>query len=328
MRRPSLLRLCLGIAVSIVFLGITLSRVDLAATGAAITAAAPHVIVIALVVVLVDVTLRALRWKGLLDPLPATRCVPTLRLCVGYLSIGYLANAVLPARLGDVGRAYVAGGEFGIPRLTVLGTIVVERVADGLSMLGLAAVSMVALSAAAGLGDLIATAVLGVAAGGVVLLLGWAVLARTRVGTSRAETLIRTFLARLGGGASALHEPRRLATFVLLTGVLAGTSLVVAWLVTIAVGLRLAPFEMALLIGGVALALAIPAAPGGLGTYEFVGTTVITSLGHAPELGLATVLLMRLLTTVPPVVMGAVAALVLHVRADELQTDTPTLARA
>jgi uncharacterized protein (TIRG00374 family) len=165
------------------------------------------------------------------------------------------------------------------------------------------------------------------AAAGLILVLVWALLARTRVGTSRAGSLVRTFLAHVGGGARALHEPRGLAMFVLLTGVLAGTSLIVTWLVTVAVGLQLGPLEVALLIGGVALALAIPAAPGGLGTYEFVGTTVIASLGHAPELGLATVLLMRLLTTAPPVLLGAVAALVLHVRVEERKQDTPTLAR-
>lgn len=328
MRRPSSFRLCLGIAVSVVFLAITVSRVDLAATGAAITAAIPQVLALGLVVVLVDVTLRATRWKILLDPLPAARHRPTLRLCVGYLSIGYLANAALPARLGDLGRAYVAGGAFGMPRLTVLGTIVVERVADGLAMLGLATISMVAVSASTGLGELVTTAIIGVAAAGMLGLLAWAVLSRTRVGRSRVGSLVRSALARVGGGTSALHEPRRLTAFLVFTGMVTGTSLLVTWLVTIAVGLPLAPMEVALLISGVALALAIPAAPGGLGTYEFVGTTVIASLGHAPELGLATVLLMRLLTTVPPVLVGALTALVLHVRVDDHPTDDPVLVRA
>ena len=57
-----------------------------------------------------------------------------------YLAIGYFANSMLPARLGDVARAYLAGRAFGISRLAVLGTIVVERLADGLFILFVVAV--------------------------------------------------------------------------------------------------------------------------------------------------------------------------------------------
>jgi uncharacterized protein (TIRG00374 family) len=113
MQRSALLRLVVGIAISAVFLAVTLARVNLPAAAAAIAAAAPGYLVVALGIVLVDLALRAVRWKVLLDPLPATSGRPAFRLAFGYLTIGFLANAVLPARLGDVARASLAGTAFG-----------------------------------------------------------------------------------------------------------------------------------------------------------------------------------------------------------------------
>jgi len=46
----------------------------------------------------------------------------------------------LPARLGDVARAFLAGRAFGVSRLAVLGSVVVERLADGVFILGLVVV--------------------------------------------------------------------------------------------------------------------------------------------------------------------------------------------
>jgi uncharacterized membrane protein YbhN (UPF0104 family) len=78
--------------------------------------------------------------------------------------------------------------------------------------------------------------------------------------------------------------------------------------------LDLAPVEVVLFLSGIALSLAIPAAPGALGTYEFVGTAIVTSLGYPAELGLATILLMRFITVFPPAIAGLVSLFVLDVR--------------
>ena len=49
---------------------------------------------------------------------------------LGYTYIGYLANNVLPARLGELVRSHALGEGEGISRTTVLGTVVVERIVD------------------------------------------------------------------------------------------------------------------------------------------------------------------------------------------------------
>ena len=125
-------------------------------------------VAVAIPLVFVELVLRALRWQRLLAPLariPATRTV-------AYLAIGYFANSMLPARLGDVARAYLAGRSFGISRLAVLGTVVVERLADGLFILGLVVVLGLTVAGGGSLASTAAWLAAIAAAGGAVLLVG------------------------------------------------------------------------------------------------------------------------------------------------------------
>jgi uncharacterized protein (TIRG00374 family) len=322
LRHSPVARLLVGIAISVVFLAITLARVDLPKVGAVMGQAAPGLLLLALAIVLVDLCLRALRWKVLLDPLQAPEHRPPYRLAFGYLTIGFLANAVLPARLGDVARAYLAGRDFGISKLAVFGTIIIERISDGMVMLVLAAVSVVAVGAVAGTGNLVVFGAIALVVGAITLVIAWLVLTRTRFAASRIGALIAGFAARIGDGASAMRQPRSAAAFVGLTAVTATTAILVAACITRAVGLELTPMEVVLFLSGIALSLAIPAAPGAIGTYEFFGVAIIESLGYSPELGLATVLLMRIFTTLPPVILGVVSVVALQIRPGELLAET------
>jgi uncharacterized membrane protein YbhN (UPF0104 family) len=302
----------------VVLLAITLGRVDLPAAAAAAAAAAPGLLLLAVAVVLGDLGLRTVRWQLLLGPLSVAGLEPPFRSALGYLSIGYLANGVLPARLGDVARAYLAADAFGLGRLTTFGTIMVERVADGLTMLGLAMLSVLLVGAVGTAGELVVIGVVVVAVGIAGVGAAWIVLDRSRVGSSRIGSLARTAVTRIGGGAAPLRDARRFARFACLTAVVTMMALLVAWTVTRSVGLDLTPTELALFVSAVALSLAIPAAPGAIGTYEFVGVAVLTSLGSSPELALATMLLMRMITTLPLIGAGIVSLWALQLRPSAL----------
>ena len=60
--------------------------------------------------------------------------------------MGYLANNVLPARLGELVRAHYLGRRTGVSRSAILGTIVVERVVDTLVVVAIASVAILVLS--------------------------------------------------------------------------------------------------------------------------------------------------------------------------------------
>ena len=87
-----------------------------------------------------------------------------------------------------------------------------------------------------------------------------------------------------------------------------------------ALRLQLGPAEWALIPGVLALSTAIPAAPGSIGTYEFVGVTALGILGVAPSQALAATVLIHVVATLPPAVLGLVTTLVVHVRITDLPT--------
>jgi hypothetical protein len=85
----------------------------------------------AIAVFMTTFAVRTLRWKVLLAPAKEIR----YRRVFSVLFIGYMANNVLPARLGELVRAYVLGQKEGVRKSTTLATIFIERIFDGLSLL-------------------------------------------------------------------------------------------------------------------------------------------------------------------------------------------------
>jgi len=325
--RRDIARLLIGVAISVAFLWVTLSRVNLQQAGDAIGRAAPGGLLAGLLIVLVDLAFRALRWHVLLRGVDGAAVRPTYRLAYGYLTLGFAANAVLPARLGDVARAVLAARTFQAPRLAIFGTIMIERFSDGLTMLALALVSSLIVAGAAELQALTGYAILLVAAGLIVAVVGWLVISRSALASTRIATVIAGLVRRVSAGAGALRSLPSAAAFLGLTALLTTSAVLVAWVVSHAVGVDLTPIQTVLFLSGIALSLAIPAAPGAIGTYEFVGVAIITGLGYTPEQGLATILLMRIITTLPPALIGVGSIVALQIRPESIVDSDQDLAR-
>lgn len=306
-------RLVLAVAFGLVLLTVTLARVDLGSVVTVLAGAAVPGLAVAVVIVLVDLAIRGVRWQILLRGVPPAGR-GSFRLAVAYLAIGYLANYLLPARLGDLARAYLAGTAFRLPRLSTLGTIMVERVADGGTMLGLAIVSSLLVVGIAAVQTLAVTTAVLAGTGVAGLALGWLLVTRTSFGRTSVGRMARELSARLSAGMAATRTARGAVGVATSTLAAAGTAVLVGWSVAGAVGVELTAPEATLFMSAIALSLAVPAAPGSLGTYEFVGVVVLTSLGHTADRAFATMVLMRAVATIPPVVLGLVSTWVLHLR--------------
>ena len=308
------LRRLASVAISLVFVVLTLARVDIAGAASSLGRVAPLGLVIAIGLTGLELVLRAERWRRILLPFAPVGH----RSALAYLSIGYFANTLLPARLGDVARAVLAGKAFGVPRLRILGTILLERVADGLVILAIVTVLALALPEARPLLETARLIALIGAAGALILALAILVTHRTAMAATRVAGLARDVIARLVEGLDALRRPAGVAVFVGLTVVaffLAAAALLV---VADALGIALSPQQGVLVMGALALSTAIPAAPGSIGTYEFVGLTTLTGLGVAPEPAIALVVLVHLVATLPLALIGLATTAVLHLRVVDL----------
>ncbi len=309
------IRLLFGFAVSAIFVMATVSRVDLVEVGIALQRVQLQGVALAIPVVFVELVLRALRWQRLLAPLAK---IPARR-SVAYLAIGYFANSMLPARLGDVARAYLAGRSFGVSRLGVLGTVVIERLADGLFILGLVAVLGIAVAGGGSLATTAGWLVVLAAVAGVGLV---AALAYVRSsGGGRLRVSLRSLLERVLRGAEALRSPSSLAVVGGLTVAAFLPAVAMFALIAGASGVQLSLAQCALVMGGLALSTSIPAAPGSIGTYEFVGLTILTSLGVDADIALAVVVLVHLVATLPVALAGLVVAWQLHFRVSDIARD-------
>jgi uncharacterized protein (TIRG00374 family) len=297
-----------GIAISAVFLVLTIMRVDLPSAGGALSRVAPLGLLAAIGLSALEVAIRAERWRRILQPFAPV----DYRSSVAYLCIGYFANTLLPARLGDLARTVLAARAFGIPRIRTLATILLERVADGLTILAIVAVLVLVLPEARPL----VTSAVSVATVVAVAMLVGAVLVvathRTRMATTRLGVIAREIVARLVDGLEAIRTPSRFLAVLVLTIVPFGVAVVTLLTVAAALGVGLTIPQAILAMGALALSTAIPAAPGSLGTYEFVGLATLTGIGVAPEQAIAIVVLVHLIATLPPAIAGLALTSILH----------------
>ena len=311
--RGFLLRAGLGIAISVAAIALLLRSVDVGAAIEVLRRADLATVALMVVTVFLDVGARGARWRALLEPIRRLSYPRVL----GYTYVGYLANNVLPARLGELVRSHALGEGEGVSRPTVLGTVVVERIVDTVIVVALAATAVLIL----GVGGVASTAVLLGAAfvGVLVIALALAVVSHRLPGADRATALaaraprLLDASRRLRDGLAVVGRPSALAWAVFFSLLAWSASIATFMLGGAAVGVSLTPVQGALLSSGVALATIVPSGPGYLGTFELTAVGIATQFGIPPNAAFAMALLVHALILLVTSIGGAVGALRLGV---------------
>jgi uncharacterized protein (TIRG00374 family) len=307
MRSRVFIRAAIGAAISVVALILVLRGVDIGRTAEVLGRAAPGWILLGGVFLSMDLALRALRWQRLLRPIAGVRYPAML----AYLLVGYLANNVLPARLGELVRSHYLGDREGISRASALGTVVVERIVDLVAVVGIASVALLVLSVR----GVVASAVLvGAGVAGLFLVaLALGIVAHRLPGADRARAAVerwpqvRELASRLQGGLAVAGRPRTLAEALAVSAV-AWTVAILAWAaVGQSIGVELSMGQAALLASGVALASAVPAGPSNLGTFELAAVEIGKAIGVPADSAFALGLLVHAAILVTTSVGGGVA---------------------
>ena len=303
-------RVVVGIVVSAVFAWATVSRVDLAAVAQALGKAAPLGVALAFGFAWLEIAVRAWRWRFLLSPLGKV----SYRHALAYTCVGYFANTLLPMRLGDVARAYLAASALRLPRLATLGSIVVERLTDGITILVVAAGLGFVVTNASAVAPVELWLFLAVECAVALTAVGVIVARRRAVVEALLPERLRSLVVRMVRGTAAVQSPKGIAVAVGST--LLAYACAVAAMVAVAgsVGLSITPAQAAFAMAWIGLSTAIPAAPGSVGTYEFVGVSVLTLLGQDPASSLAAVVLLHVIGTLPVALVGLATTWVLHLR--------------
>lgn len=127
-----------GFAFSLFFIFLAFRQVSFGQVLRALGSANYWYLLPVLAVIALSLLLRCLRWQILLAPLQKVK----IGVLFTSLSIGYMANTVLPAHLGEFVRAWHARKKTGIAASSVFATIVVERLIDVFCLLLLLAVAL------------------------------------------------------------------------------------------------------------------------------------------------------------------------------------------
>ena len=121
----------IGSTISILLLALFFVTVDVSRMVDALADANYLFLIPGIAMYLVSVLFRTIRWQVLLRhmrPVSVWRLYPVV-------VVGYMANNLLPMRLGELVRSYYVGEREGISKTSALATILVERVLDALTLL-------------------------------------------------------------------------------------------------------------------------------------------------------------------------------------------------
>ena len=295
----------LGLVISAAALWVVIASIDVGTTLSLLSTADVRPLALILAVLATQVVLRAVRWSYLILQAPR---IPVGRILPPLL-IGYLGNAVLPARLGDAMRAVIISRRERVDIVQALGTVLLERAIDVATLAPLALTAAVVTGAP---GWAIQIAAIATVVGGAVLVLlattGIAPLLRfaDRLGLAERPSL-RSIAARIAlvlGGA-ARRRPIALAAAISTSAWFLDAASF--WLAAQALGIEIS-YPGAMLIGAIAvLGTAIPSAPGYVGTFELAASVTATALGVPAESAVAMAILAHAVTLIPVAVAGAIS---------------------
>jgi glycosyltransferase 2 family protein len=227
--------------------------------------------------------LRCLRWGVLLRATGAVKW----RHASEALITGFAANYILPGRVGELFRADYARRVFKVSRFTALGTILVERVCDGVVLvlalwIGIAQF-LFARPPRDDISWILAVGAVSAALFGAAVIL---ILASQRIELRRLGTMeaIAARWDRLIAGTAPVLRGRiaivalcSLAVWALEAGALGS--------IARSFGVALSPSELLMLLGLASLSTLVPTAPGYVGAFQLVFGHVFTIFGHPETIG-------------------------------------------
>jgi glycosyltransferase 2 family protein len=292
----------------LVLIAVTVEGFDFAGLVASITAADPLLLAAAFGVYYLGFPLRGYRWSLLLR---GAGTPVSVRDSTEIVFISWLVNCLVPAKLGDVYRAYLLRLNYAVSLSRTFGTVFIERVFDlfAIVLLGLAAGLW---SFRTGLSPEV-TVVFGI---------GLAFVAALAVGLYTVRSFGRRTLQRLPvphrviefydrfeEGVFAI-EPRRIPVLAVLTVLIWTTEAARLYLVVLALG-----FDFPLGISGAffvaliaSLLTAIPLTPAGLGIVEAGIVGILRTFYAATFVQAAAIALVdRAISVLSIVVLGSIA---------------------
>ncbi len=313
------LRTALILVATLALVALFLNNANLAGVWADVQRAEPLPLVAALGTTALTYIMRAWRWQVMLSPIGRARMAVAFRTTV----IGFAANALLPARVGEVLRPLLLARREGLNATSCFATIVLERVLDLVTVLALLGVFVLMSDASVTSADprlfraVQSAGLLALAASVAGLVLFFFLAGHPeRLGTIAAR-LTAKLPARIGeplarivttfsAGLTVMRQPQTLAWTLVLSVPLWLSISSGIWLVSKAFHITMPPTGTFLIVAFLTVGVAAPT-PGAVGGFHVAyraGAT--TFFGASPEAAVGAAIVLHAISFVPVAVLGLV----------------------
>jgi len=302
-------RVWLGLFISLVFIYLALRGQDYELIWDSIRTAEYFWLVPAIAVYFLGVAVRAARWDYLLRGVSKINPLQLFPI----VTIGYMANNVLPLRAGELVRAYALSTRHGVRKSAGLATIAVERIFDGLTMLLFFSVASLSIALTSDLRTVFYLAswlFAAIAAG--TLAFVFAPSLRDRILVAVINRLPARIGERVGpmaqafvDGLSILRRRKEVVGIALAS--------ICAWLleasmyllIAEAFGMDISLFGILMITAVANLATLIPSSPGYVGAFEYGVILVVAGpLGFGRELALSYAVVVHAALYLPVTLLG------------------------
>jgi uncharacterized protein (TIRG00374 family) len=286
-------RFWIGIVISVVFLVLAFRKVEWHEVMHAWRGAYPFLMVVGIVLLVGAWIVSAIRWKVILHPSPQVSVLDTF----SFITIGYLANSILPLRFGDLARATLIGRQRNVGISRSLGSMALERLMDIITLLSF----ILILSMLMEIPMFVRAGIATMTGGALIMLVGLVLLSFHRERLSYlqkalgwilpdrfAERLV-TIIDRFSRGLDVIKHPGRLILVFLLS--------VTVWIITgfatyiwlLAFNLDLPWYAGIFVLVVINLGSAIPSSPGYVGVYHYLAVLALSvwNVDRGPALAYA-----------------------------------------
>jgi uncharacterized membrane protein YbhN (UPF0104 family) len=261
--------------------------------------------------------LRAVRWRILLNA--------EARLSVGQVFCanmsGYLGNAFLPARAGELVRTLIVSGRSSLSKTYVLTTALSERLMDAIALVLWSSIILLGVHPRPQWMTDVSRTTAAVATLGAIAIAALphtGNLCRGLIGRLPLPHKLRDGLVHLADqvllGMRAFHSAGRFLGFAALTVAIWLSDACAAMICGRGLGLELSFPVAMLLIAAMGLGSALPSTPGYVGIYQFVAVTVLVPFGFSKDAALAYILVAQAIGYVTVLLLGLPCVYVLRRR--------------
>ena len=305
-----------GLLISILFLFIALRGLQIADVWEGIRSADFIWLFPGIIVYFSATWLRGFRWHLFLRPIkkvPVNEIFP-------IVTIGYMGNNIYPARAGEVLRSVVLKHQHKVPISASLATIIIERVFDGIVMLGFITLSLpqiATLTGAREFANIIRTVTLW---GSVIIIGAFLILLLAAIFPKKTQNILfliigkaipkkwrdqaQSISKRFLEGLRSLSSPIDVIIIFFVSLVIWLLETGSYWFVMQAFPFTVGFSTLILLIGVLNLFTMIPSSPGYIGTFDAPGIAMLTAFGVNPEISASYILLLHAFLWLPITVVG------------------------